>query len=78
MYPQGFSAVLPYAKQVSWSINMGMPVLMADPDSDISRKFVGSALKLAKPVEGVTLPWSTDASGPRRGWFSNLLKGKAQ
>lgn len=78
LYPQGFSAVLPYAKQVSWSINMGVPVLTADPDSDISRKFVGSALKLAKPVEGVILPWSTSTSDPRRGWFSRLMKGKAQ
>lgn len=75
LYPQGFSAVLPYAKQVSWSINMGMPVLMADPDADISRKFVEGAIKLAKPVPGVNLPWATTATAPRRGWFSRLLKG---
>ncbi|MEX2587084.1 MAG: AAA family ATPase [Actinomycetota bacterium] len=77
LYPQGFSAVLPYAKQVSWSINMGVPVLMADPDSDISRKFVAGAVKLAKPNPGVVLPWSTSAGSERRGWFSRRLKGKA-
>lgn len=77
LYPQGFSSVLPYAKQVSWSINMGVPVLVADPDADISRKFVQGALKLAKPVPGVVLPWSTNAGPTRRGWFSTLMKGKA-
>ncbi|HEX2180298.1 MAG TPA: AAA family ATPase, partial [Actinomycetota bacterium] len=78
LYPQGFSAVLPYAKQVSWSINMGMPVLVADPNADISRKLVEGAVKLVPPATGKQLPWTAPAAAPRRGWFSRLLKGKAK
>lgn len=78
LYPQGFSAVLPYAKQVSWSINMGMPVLVADPNADISRKLFEGAVKLVAPLPGKQVPWMAPAAAPRRGWFSRLLKGKAK
>ncbi|MEY2461465.1 MAG: pilus assembly protein CpaE [Acidimicrobiaceae bacterium] len=37
LFPQGFQAVLPYAKEVSRSINLGMPVMAASPQSEISR-----------------------------------------
>lgn len=78
LYPQGFSAVLPYAKQVSWSINMGMPVMVADPNADISRKLFEGAVKLVAPLPGKQVPWMAPAAAPRRGWFSRLLKGKAK
>ena len=75
LYPQGFSAVLPYAKQVSWSINMGVPVLVADPNAEITRKLVAGAIKLVPPAPRIVLPWSTADTTARRGWFSRLLKG---
>jgi MinD-like ATPase involved in chromosome partitioning or flagellar assembly len=75
LYPQGFSAVLPYAKQVSWSINMGVPVLMADPNAEITRKLVAGAVKLVPPAPRIVLPWSTADTTARRGWFMRLLKG---
>ena len=37
LFPQGFQAVLPYAKEVSRSINLGMPVMAASPQAEISR-----------------------------------------
>ena len=37
LFPQGFLAVLPYAKEVSRSINLGTPVLASSPSSRISR-----------------------------------------
>ena len=37
LFPQGFLAVLPYAKEVSRSINLGTPVLASSPNSPISR-----------------------------------------
>ena len=37
LFPQGFEAVLPYAKEVSRSINLGMPVLASSPGSEVSR-----------------------------------------
>jgi pilus assembly protein CpaE len=38
LFPQGFSCVLPYAKEVSKSINLGLPVVAASPASEISRR----------------------------------------
>ncbi len=37
LFPKQFAAVLPYAKEVSRSINLGMPVLASAPNSEISR-----------------------------------------
>ena len=37
LFPQGFAAVLPYAKEVSRSINLGTPVLASSPNSPISK-----------------------------------------
>lgn len=36
LFPRGFDAVLPYAKEVSRSINVGMPVMASSPASEIS------------------------------------------
>ena len=41
LFPQGFESVLPYAKEVSRSINLGMPVMAASPDAEISRLMSG-------------------------------------
>lgn len=36
LFPQGFESILPYAKEVSRSINLGMPVMAASPTAEIS------------------------------------------
>jgi MinD-like ATPase involved in chromosome partitioning or flagellar assembly len=77
LYPQGFTSVLPYAKQVSWSLNVGVPILEADPDAQISRKLAETGVKLVPPNPGMILPWAPSSSQPRRGWFMRLLKGSA-
>jgi pilus assembly protein CpaE len=41
LFPQGFESVLPYAKEVSRSINLGMPVMAASPAAEISTLMVG-------------------------------------
>jgi pilus assembly protein CpaE len=38
LFPQGFSSVLPYSREVSRSINLGIPVLASSPGADVSRK----------------------------------------
>ncbi|MDP9005998.1 MAG: AAA family ATPase [Actinomycetota bacterium] len=40
LFPQGFEAVLPYAKEVSRSINLGMPVMASSPGAEVSRNMV--------------------------------------
>lgn len=40
LFPQGFRATLPYAKEVSKSINLGKPVIESFPDTEISRGLI--------------------------------------
>ncbi|HYH50847.1 MAG TPA: AAA family ATPase [Acidimicrobiia bacterium] len=51
LFPQGFKAILPYAREVSRSINMGMPVLASDPTSEVSRKLAACLLEYLPDVE---------------------------
>ncbi len=50
LFPQGFESVLPYAKEVSRSINLGMPVMAASPTAQISTLMAGG-MKLLLPEE---------------------------
>jgi len=50
LFPQGFESILPYAKEVSRSINLGMPVMAASPDAEISRLMAGG-MKNVLPAE---------------------------
>lgn len=50
LFPQGFESILPYAKEVSRSINLGMPVMAASPDAEISR-LMAQGMKLVLPAE---------------------------
>ncbi|MDQ4089732.1 MAG: AAA family ATPase [Actinomycetota bacterium] len=38
MFPQGFTSVLPYAREVSKSVNVGTPILAFAPSADVSRR----------------------------------------
>jgi pilus assembly protein CpaE len=38
LFPQGFQSTLPYAKEVSRSINVGKPVLESFPETEVSKK----------------------------------------
>jgi pilus assembly protein CpaE len=50
LFPQGFESVLPYAKEVSRSINLGMPVMAASPQAEISR-LMASGMRPLLPLE---------------------------
>ena len=50
LFPQGFESVLPYAKEVSRSINLGMPVMAASPTAEISSLMAGG-MKLVLPED---------------------------
>ncbi|MGH9023834.1 MAG: AAA family ATPase, partial [Acidimicrobiia bacterium] len=72
LFPQGFRSILPYAREVSRSINVGMPVIASDPSAEVSRKLV-SGLAAFFPqesgpqVEGVPLVQT-------RGRFAQLVQ----
>lgn len=78
IFSQGFTAVLPYAKEVSRSINTGIPVLEGEPKAEISRKLAEGFMKLVPPSQDMTLPWGSQLAAPRRRRFPRLLKGKAR
>jgi len=50
LFPQGFMSVLPYAREVSKSINVGMPVMAFNPNAEVSRR-IGSGLRSYLPED---------------------------
>jgi pilus assembly protein CpaE len=55
LFPQGFKAVLPYAREVSRSINMGMPVVAATPNAEISRLMLAGFKELLPEADQVRM-----------------------
>lgn len=72
VYPQGFTAILPYATEVTRSINRGQPVVMTAPTSEIARTFIEGAVRLVAPEEGAELAWG--GVNERRGSLSRLFR----
>ena len=50
LFPQGFMSVLPYAREVSKSINVGMPVMAFNPNAEVSRR-IAAGLRDYLPEE---------------------------
>ncbi len=67
LFPQGFESVLPYAKEVSRSINLGMPVMAASPTAEISALMAGG-MKLVLP-EDVQAQVEADTTVKKSGLF---------
>ena len=70
LFPQGFESILPYAKEVSRSINLGMPVMAASPDAEISRLMAGG-MKLVLP-EGLQAQ-VTQETAPKKAGLRRLF-----
>jgi pilus assembly protein CpaE len=73
LFPQGFESVLPYAKEVSRSINLGMPVMAASPTAEISGLMAGG-MKLLLPPD-VQTQVEQDSTPKKQGLFRR--RGKA-
>lgn len=75
LFAQGFKAVLPYAKEVSRSINVGMPVLAASPTAPISRLILEGFKELLPEDEQARIPaaFTADTGGFRRFFRRNTL-----
>jgi pilus assembly protein CpaE len=71
LFPQGFEAVLPYAKEVSRSINLGMPVLASSPDAEVSRNMVPALSALLPEGHLARVAPAPSGSGP--GFVSRLF-----
>jgi len=71
LFPKHFSAVLPYAKEVSRSINLGMPVMASSPTAEVSRLMAAGLRELLPPELQSRVE---DAAPPRTSLFSRLFR----
>jgi pilus assembly protein CpaE len=72
LFPQGFESVLPYAKEVSRSINLGMPVMAASPTAEIS-SLMAAGMKLVLPPD-VQTRVTADTTPKKQGLFRRKAK----
>ncbi len=73
LFPQGFESILPYAKEVSRSINLGMPVMAASPEAEISRLMAGG-MKLILPKD--LQERITEETAPKKTGLRRLFSSK--
>lgn len=73
LFPQGFESVLPYAKEVSRSINLGMPVMAASPTAEISSLMAGG-MKLLLPEEAQATVVADTAMPKKQSLLRRLTK----
>jgi hypothetical protein len=72
MLPKGFSSVLPYSRDVSRSINAGMPVLGYAPRCDVSRRLAEGMRPLLPEGVGAVFVGRDPAPAPS-GLFGRLF-----
>jgi pilus assembly protein CpaE len=72
LFPQGFRSVLPYAREASRSMNTGVPVLAADPASEVSTKIVTGLAEFLPEGDRVRLHTAPPAERNRS--FARLLR----
>ncbi len=78
LFPQGFTSVLPYSREVSKSVNVGTPILGFNPNSEVSKRMVGGMLPLLPDGTQSQSPLSHgDDAGARdkkQGFFARMFK----
>ncbi len=72
LFPQGFQAVLPYAREVSKSVNVGTPILAFSPGSEVSRRIQVGLTPLLPEDARARIGETTDNS-PSRSLFSRIF-----
>ena len=71
MFPQGFTSVLPYAREVSKSVNVGTPILAYAPTAEVSRRMCEGLVALLPEDSRQRV---TERHAPARsGWLSRLF-----
>jgi pilus assembly protein CpaE len=77
LFPQGFRSTLPYAKEVSRSVNMGKPILGAHPESDISKRIAAGLAEFLPPDARLRAEQAPATNGIRMGSLSRFFKRHA-
>ncbi|HEX9683593.1 MAG TPA: hypothetical protein VGA13_10960, partial [Acidimicrobiales bacterium] len=65
-----FESVLPYSREVSRSINLGMPIVASVPDSEVSVRLIDGVRTLLPPEQQAMIP---EASGRGKSGLRRLL-----
>jgi pilus assembly protein CpaE len=73
LFPQGFQAVLPYAREVSKSVNVGTPILAFSPGSEVSRR-IETGLAPILPEESRFRIGETAAKSSRPSLFARMFR----
>jgi hypothetical protein len=73
LFPQGFESILPYAKEVSRSINLGMPVMAASPTAEISSRMTGG-MQLLLPEEEREKALAEAVAPKKQSLFARMAK----
>ncbi len=77
MFPQGFRAQLPYAKEVARSINMGRPVVASYPDVPVSFRLAEGLAEFLPEADRDRFHAANQARAQARGGvFSRFLRRK--
>ena len=70
LFPKEFESVLPYSREVSRSINLGMPIVASVPDSEVSVRLIDGVRTLLPPEQQAMIP---EASGRGKSGLRRLL-----
>ncbi|MDX6374573.1 MAG: pilus assembly protein CpaE, partial [Nocardioidaceae bacterium] len=75
LFSQGFASVLPYAREVSKSVNVGTPILAFNPNSEVSRRLAAGLVPLLpEGMQSPTAGNNGDAGGARKqGLFARIF-----
>ena len=73
LFPQGFKAVLPYAREVSKSVNVGTPILAFTPNAEVSRRLSGGLTDLLPPESRARIPAVETAQQKQAGGFFSRM-----
>ncbi len=76
LFPQGFQAVLPYAREVSKSVNVGTPILAFSPGSEVSSR-IQTGLAPILPDDARFRIGEPAAKANRRSLFSRMFRSHA-
>ena len=76
LFPQGFRSTLPYAKEVSRSVNLGKPIIGSFPDTEVSKKLI-AGLREFLPEDARARLDAASPQGFSMGTFARLFKRHA-
>jgi pilus assembly protein CpaE len=78
LFPQGFKSVLPYAREVSKSVNVGTPILAFAPNAEVSRRLSGGLTELLPADSRARVP-AFDANHQKpEGFFARMFRTRVR